>query len=224
MKKLFEIDDYELLGKKVYRILKSRIIKGLFKPGDKLFESRIAKQLGVSRTPVREALRQLAAAGFVKMNPNQVIIVNDFSIKDLREVLQIRGVLEGLAARLAVPLITEEKINELEACNDNMEKLVAKNNILAFGRESNKFHELILDVCGNDRLAQIRKNLADQISRFRNISLHIPGRLESALIEHRKITEALKQRDADKADTLSKMHIENVLKNILADEIKNELK
>jgi DNA-binding GntR family transcriptional regulator len=174
--------------------------------------------MGISRTPIREALRELAAEGFVKMNPNQAIIVNDISIKDLWEVLQIRGVLEGLAARLATALITEEKINELEACNENMDKLIAKNNILAFGKESNKFHELILDVCGNDRLAQIRKNLADQIYRFRNISLRIPGVLESSLKEHREITKALKQGDADKADALSKTHIANLLKNISSHE------
>jgi len=99
MKKLFELEDYELLGKKVYRVLKSRIIKGSFEPGGKLFEGKIAKQLGVSRTPVREAMQKLVAEGFVKTIPNQAIIVNDISIKDLREVLQIRGVLEGLAAR-----------------------------------------------------------------------------------------------------------------------------
>ncbi len=91
---------------------------------------------------------------------------------------------------------------------------------MAFGKESNKFHSLILGVCGNDRLAQIRKNLADQIYRFRNISLHIPGRLESALKEHREITNALKQEDADKADALSKTHIANMLKNILSYEDK----
>jgi len=216
MNKLSKIEGYDLLSKKVYKILKKEIIKGSFKPGTKLPESRIAKQLGVSRTPVREALRELAAEGFVKMNPNQAIIVKNISIKDLLEVLQIRGVLEGLAARLAAPLITEEKIKVLETCNENMEKFIIKNNVLAFGKESNKFHELILDVCGNDRLTQIRKNLADQIYRFRNISLHIPGRLESALIEHREITEALKQGDADKADALSKTHIANVLKNILS--------
>jgi len=220
MGKLFEISDYELLSKKVYRILKSRIIEGSFKPGEKLLESRIAKQLGVSRTPVREALRQLVAEGFVKMSPNQAIMVNDISIKDLREVLQIRGVLEGLAAHLAAVLITEEKINELEACNKKMEKFLDQNNVLAFSKESDKFHELILEVCGNDRLVQIRKNLAEQIYRFRNISLHIPGRLESALKEHREITEALKHGDADKADTLSKKHIASVLKNILSYENK----
>ncbi len=216
MVKLFEISDYELLGKKVYRVLKSKIIKGSFKPGDKLLESRIAKQLGVSRTPVREALRQLAAAGFVKMIPNQAIIVNDISIKDLREVLQIRGVLEGLAAWLAAFLITKEKIKVLETCNENMEKFIRKNNVLAVGKESDKFHSVILEVCGNNRLIKIRKNLADQIYKYRNISLHIPGRLESALKEHREITEALKQGDADKADTLSKKHIANVLEYILS--------
>ncbi len=177
MEKLFVISDYELLGKKVYRVLKSKIIKGSFEPGDKLLENRISKQLGVSRTPVREALRQLAAAGFVKMIPNQAIIVNDISIKDLREVLQIRGVLEGLAAWLAAFLITKEKIKVLETCNENMEKLIGQNNIIAFVKESNKFHSVILEICENNRLIQIRENLADQIYKYRNISLHIPGRL-----------------------------------------------
>jgi len=220
MEKLLKINDYELLGKRVYRILKSKIINGLFKPGDKLLESRIANQLGVSRTPVREALRQLAAAGFVKMNPNQAIIVSNISIKDLREVMQIRGVLEGLAARLATPLITEKKIKVLETCNEKMEKFISKNNVFAFGEESNKFHSVILEVCGNYRLIQIRENLAEQIYKYRNVSLHILGRPESALKEHKEITEALKQGDADKADTLSKKHIVNVLINIISNEDK----
>jgi len=218
MKDSLKIVGYELLSKKVYRVLKSKITKGSFEPGSKVLEGRIAEQMGISRTPVREAIRELAAEGFVKMNPNQGIIVNNISIKDLREVLQIRGVLEGLAARLAAPLITEEKIKVLETCNENMEKFISKNNVLAFGKESDKFHSVILEICGNDRLVQIRKNLADQIYRFRNISLRIPGRLESALKEHREITNALKQGDADKADELSRLHIVNVLKNILSHE------
>jgi DNA-binding GntR family transcriptional regulator len=99
-----------------------------------------------------------------------------------------------------------------------MRKFISKNNVLAFEKESDKFHSVILEICGNDRLVQIRKNLAEQIYRFRNISLRIPGRLESALKEHREITNALKQGDADKADELSKLHIVNMLKNILSHE------
>jgi len=180
MEKLLNISDYELLSKKVYRLLKSEIMKGSFKPRTKLSEVKIAEQMGISRTPIREAFRELAAKGFVEMNPNQGVIVSGISIKDLREVLQIRRILEGLAARLAAPLITKEKIRELEICNKNMKKLIKEKDILAFGEESTKFHFIILKVCENNRLVQILKNLAEQIYRFRNTSLSVTGRPECA--------------------------------------------
>ena len=94
--------------------MKTRIIEGDVKEGFKLLENKIAEQLGVSRTPVREALRELAAEEFVKMNPNQGVVVSNASVKDIQEVLQIRGVLEGLAARLATKLIKKEEIKILE--------------------------------------------------------------------------------------------------------------
>jgi DNA-binding GntR family transcriptional regulator len=200
--------------------LKTEIIKGSLKPGTKLSEGKIAEQMGVSRTPVREAIRELAAEGFVKISPNQGVVISNISIEDIQEVLQIRSVLEGLAARLAATKITREKIKELESFNKNMEKFISKDDILNFIKESEKFHVLILDICGNNRLVQIRKNLDDQIHRYRSISLNVPRRPKYALEEHKKITEALKQGDLTKADELSKMHIENVLKNILAYEIK----
>ena len=224
MENISKIEGYELLSKKVYRIIKSGIIDGSLEPGSKLLEAKIASKMGISRTPIREAMRELEAKGFVKMIPNQGIVVSSDSIEDIQKVMQIRGVLEGLAARLATPLITEEKIEVLETCNENMEKSVNKNNVLAFKKESNKFHSVILEVCGNDRLVKIRQNLADQILKFRNISLHVPGALESALKKHREITEALKQGDADKADELSKLHIANVLKIIISYENKNKQK
>jgi len=220
MKKLFEINNYELLSKKVYRILKERSIKGNLAQGSKLLEAKIAEQLGVSRTPIREAIRELAAEGFVKISPNQGVVIINISIEDIQEVLQIRSVLEGLAARLAASKITKEKTKELESFNKNMEKFISKDDISNFIKESEKFHVLILDICGNNRLVQIRKNLDDQIHRYRSISLNIPGRPEYALKEHKEITKALKQGDSAKADELSKMHIENVLENILIHEIK----
>jgi DNA-binding GntR family transcriptional regulator len=100
MDKLYKINDYELIGKKVYRILKERIIKGDFRSGEKIFEVNIARQLGVSRTPVREALRELAAEGFVRMEPNLGVMVIDFFLEDLQEVLQLRRLLEGFATSL----------------------------------------------------------------------------------------------------------------------------
>jgi len=91
------------------------------KPGTKLLEGKIAKQMKVSRTPIREALRELAAEGFVKISPNQGVVVSNASVEDVQEVLQIRGVLEGLAARLATKIISEEEIKELEKYQKQME-------------------------------------------------------------------------------------------------------
>ena len=105
MENNLKIEGYELLSQKVYRALKTEIIKGSLKPGTKLSEGKIAKQLGVSRTPIRETLKQLAAEGFVKMNPNQAVVVSNASLEDVQEVLQIRGVLEGLATRLATKIV-----------------------------------------------------------------------------------------------------------------------
>ena len=220
MVELFEINDYELLSQKVYRILKTRIIKGDLKPGEKLLENKIAEQLGVSRTPIREALRELAAEGFVKMSPNQGVVVSNVSVKDIQEVLQIRGVLEGLAARLAAKLINGEEIKELEKFLKQMEHYTNKGNALAFSEMDAEFHELILNICGNNRLIQIHKNLSDQTHRYRIRSLSIPGRLKDSLNEHQEIVEALKRKDSEKADRVSQEHVKNVVANILANEDK----
>ncbi len=216
MENILKIEGYELLSQKVYRALKTEIIKGSLKPGTKLLEGKIAKQMKVSRTPIREALRELAAEGFVKISPNQGVVVSNASIEDVQEVLQIRGVLEGLAARLATKIISEEEIKELEKYQKQMEYYTKKNDVLAFSEMDAEFHELILNVCGNNRLIQIRKNLSDQAHRYRIRSLSVPGRLKYSLKEHQGVVEALKRKDVEQADRLSQKHIENVLANILA--------
>jgi len=218
MENISKIEGYELLSKKVYQVLKAEIIKGSLKPGTKLLEGKIAEQMGVSRTPVREALKELAAEGFAKMTPNQGIVINNISIEDLQEVLQIRVVLEGLAARLAAKMIKEKEIKELEKILRKMEYYTKKGDILDFSRRATEFHALVVNACGNNKLIQIRKNLYDQAHRYRMGSLNNPGRLKYSLEEHRKIVEALKRKDSEQADRLSQKHIENVLENILSHE------
>ncbi len=220
MENNLRIEGYELLSQKVYRALKTEIIKGSLKPGTKLSEGKIAEQMGVSRTPVREALRKLAAEGFVKISPNQGVVVSNASVEDVQEVLQIRGVLEGLAARLATKTINEEEIKELEKYQKRMEHYINKDNVLAFSEMDAEFHELILNICGNNRLIQIRENLSDQAHRYRIRSLSVPGRLKYSFKEHQEIVEALKRKNSKQADRLSQKHIESVLKNILTHEIK----
>ncbi|MBE3085529.1 MAG: GntR family transcriptional regulator [Bacteroidetes bacterium] len=227
MDKLFEINDYELLSKKVYRILKARIIKGDLTQGGKLFEAKIAEQLGVSRTPVREAIKGLAAEGLVKMTPNQGVVVINVSIEDLQEVLQIRRVLEGLAASIAAEKISQEEIAKLEEIIKKMSMIISKPkpDVVAYSELNAEFHNLILNACGNKRLMKICNNLSSSDHRFRIRSLrNNPGRLKYSLKEHQEIVEALKRKDPEQADRLSQIHINNVLKNILENESKEENK
>ena len=225
MDELFKIKDYELLSKKVYHILKARIIKGDLAQGGKLFEAKIAEQLGVSRTPVREAIKGLAAEGLVKMNPNQGVVVINISIEDLQEVLQIRRVLEGLAASIAAEKIHSEEITKLEEIIKKMSTNISKPkpDVAAYSELNAEFHNLILNACGNRRLMKICNNLSSSDHRFRIRSLrNNPGRLKYSLKEHQEIFEALKRKDADQAEKLSRIHIDNVLKNILENESKEK--
>jgi len=222
MKKLLKLEGYDLLSKKIYRILKKEIIKGSFEPGDKVLEGKIADQMGISRTPVREAIRVLAAEGFVILSPNQGVVVRSVSAENIREVLQIHSVLEGLAARLSCEVINEEDLKELENCVNKMEKLANKKDSSTYSEVDLKFHELIVNICRNKRLIQMRKNISDQAQRYRISSLSIPRRLKESLKEHQKILEAFKTKDPKKADSTSQKHIQNALKNILVNVIKKQ--
>ena len=145
----------------------------------------------------------MATEGFVKMNPNQAVVVSNASVKDIQEVLQIRGVLEGIAARLATKMISEEEIKEIEKYQKWLEHYTNKDDVLAFSEMDAEFHELILNICDNNRLIQIRKNLNDQAHRYRIRSLSVPGRLKCSLKEYKEVVEALKRKDAEQADRLS---------------------
>lgn len=216
MNKLFKINDYELLSRKVYRILKGRIIKGNLKPGGKILELNIAKQLGVSRTPVREALRELTAEGFVRTEPNLGMIVIDFSLEDLQEVLKIRKLLEGYAASVTAKKINKGEIKKLKKIIEKMNISISKDDVLVYSDLNAEFHNLIFNICGNKRLMKIYDNLTSSEHRFRIRSLrNNPKRLKYSLKEHQEIVETLKRKDSEQADRLSQRHIENVLKNIL---------
>ena len=227
MNELFEINDYELLSQKVYRILKTKIIKGDLKPGEKLLENKIAEQLGVSRTPVREALRELTAEGFVETTPNQAIIVSTVTFDEIWDLLQIRGVLEGLAAKVAAKKISPEKIEKFNKIINQMKyhlvnKSTSKKNILNFSKLDIEFHDLILNICGNRWLIQIHNNLKNHIERFRIRSFSIPGTFSKSLNEHCKILDTIKRGDSELAEKLSKIHMEKAYENISKYETKKK--
>jgi len=223
MTKLFKIDDYELLSRKVYHILKVRIIKEDLKQGIKLSEKNIAEQLGVSRTPVREAFRELAAEGFVEIIPNQGIVVSTITFDEIYDILQIRGVLEGLAARIAAKKINSEEINKFNKIIDKMKyyttgNFTSKESILFFSNLDTEFHGLILSISENKWLIQIHGNLKNHIEKYRIRSFSIPGTFPKSLNEHCKILDAIKKGNSDLAEKLSVVHMEKAYKNIYKDE------
>jgi DNA-binding GntR family transcriptional regulator len=215
MENNLKIEGYELLNQKVYRVLKEAIIKGFLEPGTKLLENKIAEKMQVSRTPVREAMQKLVAEGFVKTSPNKKMIVSEVSLADIKEVLQIRGVLEGLAARIVAKKINRQEIIELEDIVAQMSLHVNKENLSSYCKVDDEFHDLILNICGNKWIIQIRDNLGSFIYRSRIQSLSVPGRLKHSLEEHQAIMESLKKHNSAKADRLSQIHMENTILNIL---------
>ena len=215
MENNLKIEGYELLNQKVYRVLKEAIIKGFLEPGTKLLENKIAEKMQVSRTPVREAMQKLVAEGFVKTSPNKKMIVSEVSLADIKEVLQIRGVLEGLAARIVAKKINRQEIIELENIVAQMSLHVNKENLSSYCKVDDEFHDLILNICGNKWIIQIRDNLGSFIYRSRIKSLSVPGRLKHSLEEHLAIMESLKKHNSAKADRLSQIHMTNTVINIL---------
>ena len=215
MKDFLKIEGYELLSQKVYQVLKKEIVQGILEPGTRLSENKLAKEMHISRTPIRETIRKLIAEGLVRTSPNKKMVVSEFSLADMKEVLQIRGVLEGLAASITAKKINREEIDELEKIVTHMSLYINKNNLSSYCEIDDKFHDLILSICGNKWIIKVRENLGNFIYRFRIKSLSVPGRLKCSLEEHQKIMESLKKHNSEEADRLSKLHMENTIINIL---------
>lgn len=207
-----KLNDYKPLRELVFDSLRKAIIHGKLKPGERLMEIQLAEEMGVSRTPVREAIRKLELDGFVVMVPRRGAYVAGVSVKDIADVFEVRSALEGLAAGLAAERITEEEMEELEKV---IYQISGEEDVLAVVKKDNEFHELIYKASRNRRLTQIIKNLSEQISRFRLTSLSVPGRLKIAVDEHKKIIEAICERDVDLANKLASEHMENAEQNLI---------
>ena len=207
MKNPIKSEAHELLSQKVYRTIKKQIIQGMLEPGSRFTENNLAEKLKVSRTPIREAMRKLVNEGLVNASPNKKMTISEVSISDIKEVLMIRGVLEGLAANIASKRITCQEINELENIVKKMVQSVKNNNLLAYFEEDDKFHDFILKVCNSKWIIRVRNNLSNIIYRYRFKSLSVPGRLLHSLEEHKEILESLKRHDSEGAEKTSKIHM-----------------
>ena len=203
------------LHMKVFKELENAILSGDFAPGYNLTEQKLSAELGVSRTPVREALRQLELEGLVTSVPNKGVVVVGVSEKDIDDIYMIRMLVEGLAARWAAANITEEELAQLRDTVELQEFYLEKKDALQIRHLDSQFHQRIYSSSRSRPLRQILSQFHNYIQKPREISVKYSGRAEASVKEHRKIYEAIAAHDENLAEALAKEHISQAKNNLL---------
>lgn len=193
----------------VYRTLRDAILKGELKPGARLMEMHLASEIGVSRTPVREAIRLLEKEGLAVTFPRKGAQVMRMTVKDLEDVLEIRNALDTMAARKACDNINDEVIKMLEKEMDIFEKAIETDEFRDIVESDERFHFIIYDAANNPRLTEIVTTLREQMYRFRYEYIKGKSALKQLFEEHMEILNALKNRDKDTVSDIMAMHLSN---------------
>lgn len=206
-------DKYSLRGR-VFNKIREDILSGKYSQNEELKENTIGLELGVSRTPVREALRQLELEGLVNIIPNKGAYVNGISEKDIHDIYIIRSYLEGLCAKWACEHIRQDQIDQLEEIVYLSEFHAKKDHHEQIVELDNKFHELMYEASNSKILDHVLSDFHHYVQRIRKITLSSETRATNSNKEHTAILEAIKQRDGEKAEKLAHEHIMNTIKNI----------
>ena len=207
------MDKYSLRGQ-VFQEIREDILKGKFKENEELREATLGKELGVSRTPVREALRQLELEGLVHIIPNKGAYVTGITEKDVHDIYMTRSMLEGLCARWAAEHISEEQIQELEEVLLLTEYHLDRGNAEQLAELDGKFHEVLYDASQSRILRHILSDFHKYVQVARKRSVKKEDRAKKSLEEHREILNALRTGDAGRAEELAHIHILNVMENL----------
>ncbi len=213
--KQIPLDSYKPLREVVVENIRQAIISGQFPAGMRLMELQLAEEMGVSRTPVREAIRKMELEGLVVMIPRRGAYVANISIKDINEVYEVRTALDVLAAGLAAEKITDEEVAEMRRLIEVDRPLVAEKNYPKIIENDTAFHDIIYRASGNRRCMTIINNLREQITAIRGSSMPYPGRLEVMLEEHTAIVDAIAKHNAKKAQEAVRVHMENAERTLL---------
>ncbi|MBE5854057.1 MAG: GntR family transcriptional regulator [Lachnospiraceae bacterium] len=214
-----EVSDKFSLRGRVFQKIRSDILNGVYKEREELKEVAIGEELGVSRTPVREAFRQLELEGLLQIIPNKGAYVTGITAEDVKDIYMIRSRLEGLAARWATEHITEEQIEEMEENVYLAEFHAQKGHMDQMTQLDNRFHEILYEACKSKMLEHLLKDYHDYVLRVRKKTLSTKRGLESNG-EHRAILEAIKAKDADLAEQLAHTHMINAYENMVANGLK----
>jgi len=195
--------------------LREAIVTGKYRPGEVLVAARVAEELGVSRTPVREALQALEAEGLVRSFPNRGVVVEGITPPEVEDIFTIRLALEALAARWAAQNMSEQELAELGEIVDLMEFYTAREDVEQVTRLDTRFHQLIINGSRSRPLKHALGGAIYYVQQARAASLRVPGRLQRALEEHREIYRALTARDGEWAARAISTHIGHARANLL---------
>lgn len=206
-------DKYSLRGR-VFHKIRDDILNGKYKEHDELREAAIGEELGVSRTPVREAFRQLELEGLIHIIPNKGAYVTGITSKDVRDIYMIRAQLEGLCAKWATEHISEAQMQEMEENVYLAEFHAAKGHTEQIASLDNRFHEIMYEACASKMLEHSLKDFHQYVYRIRKQTLAQGARSSASNDEHRKIMEAIKENDGERACELAKIHMLNAYDNI----------
>lgn len=207
--------DKHSLRWKVYQALRHDILHGRYADGEFINETAIAKELGVSRTPVREAILQLEYEGLLQTIPNRGTFVNGIFEEELYDIYEIRLKIEGLVTKRATQKITEDGLKELQHILELMGFYFEKNDVEHFIIQDELFHNLIYNISKSRTLKHILKDYHQYTERYRETSVMCKGRMQATVDEHKKIFDAMKARNADAAQLAMESHVNNAYKNIL---------
>ena len=207
-------DKYSLRGR-VFHKIREDILNGRYKVKEELREVAIGEEMGVSRTPVREAFRQLELEGLIQIVPNKGAYVTGITAKDVKDIYMMRSLLEGLCARWATENITKEQMEEMEENIFLSEFHAAKGHTEQMAELDNRFHEIMYEACNSKMLEHALKDYHQYVLRVRRKTLSSQKRCTASNEEHRRIMEAIKAGDADLAETLANKHMLNAYDNMV---------
>lgn len=203
------MNEYLPLRDVVFNTLRQAILRGELKPGERLMEIQLANKLGVSRTPIREAIRKLELEGLVLMIPRKGAEVAEITEKSLKDVLEIRRALEDLAVRLACEKITKEELKELKKAGEEFKKVLKSQDITEVAEADVRFHDVIYMATDNPKLIQLLNNFREQMYRFRVEYLKKDEVRPQLLAEHDEIIKYITEGNKEEASKVVTRHIEN---------------
>ena len=202
------IEKHLTLREKILETIRDAIMSGGLKPGEKVAEPELAERFGISRTPIREAFRQLESEGYLTVIPRKGAVVTAFSARDVEEFYAIKSILEGYAARCACDRLSDKDIEKLDAINEKLRHMADGGDVRNFFRIHSDFHDLFIRASENEKLQELISTLVNKFKRLRVASLSLPGRMHISVQEHEKIIEAFRKRNADLAERLVRKNAE----------------